>query len=889
MPNNLIKRAAILGAAAFAFAPAALRADWTSFTAGLLNSYSFTHAHHPDGRFIFGAGGVISLQNDFSLPDFTAFANGNNAVFDPSFIAVRSASSGIVGGGGFFGPSGLFPFDPSATAADISTIPLAVMQNYAAVWWQHPISGRQGWLVLGGNAAGNASNIVFASADGAATGPITNALSSYSGGLAADTNGNVFVALADFNPAIDNQVLRFSADQIDAAVLAILDGTPAPLADTSAVHVFHATTSSSLAVDSAGRLWLGGYQIDYLQAHDPVSGITRRFHPLSDTPAGYAGSVNYSPRAFSQGGLDRVSFLANDSFYTFGTDLFLGHAEVNELEVRSVQFTTASRAVNEDSGSVLIEVSITPAPTEVVTVPLSYSGTATSGGDFGTPPAEVVFTAGQTTQEIQIDLFDDADVGEPDETLVITLGNPAPANHAGLGAPATEHFTLVIEDNEVPPAIVREQNFAPLQVGASFFHQMTATHGDATRWSAKGLPPGLSIDPLTGIISGTPTSAGEFDRVIVTARNEHGSTTSIVFLLPVASLPELVAGSFSALVERDDTATDGLGAKFDLTTTASASFTAKLRLGKKTASARGTLDASSSNPVGTAVFKISGVQHFVEFEIDGMTGILNGQLVNGGLLTGFRHSAAPERTGLCNFSLFQSGSAPDSEPQGAGTGSLTLPARGNARAALRLPDNTAFTNSGALGPNGEFILYQALYKQPGSLCGQLEVANDLELSVTGNASWSKPSQPGGPLYRNGWSSPILLNARGGKYRAPMGATLPLDILPSVNDNAMLVLQDGGIDDFGANPVETPLRIVSISKRVLPAGLKLTINARNGAIGGSLRLGTGSNARTATLRGLLVPDETTANGFDSTGQGFFILPTTTPKESRSGLLLLEPLP
>jgi hypothetical protein len=43
-------------------------------------------------------------------------------------------------------------------------------------------------------------------------------------------------------------------------------------------------------------------------------------------------------------------------------------------------------------------------------------------------------------------------------------------------------------------------------------------------WSAAGLPPGLSIDPATGIISGTPTTVGTYP-VAVTATDGAGSST----------------------------------------------------------------------------------------------------------------------------------------------------------------------------------------------------------------------------------------------------------------------------------------------------------------------------------------------------------------------------
>lgn len=891
MRSSLIQRAAFLGAAAFGLASNAAFAQstWTTLVPDQLNSFSFVHAHHPDGRFLFGTAGTVRVQDSFGANAFTPVNNSGNVLFDPSFIAVRSASSGLIGGGGFFTPSGLFGFDPSTPSTPINVTALATLQNYNGIWWKHPSSGREGWLIGGGNSLDGAHNLTFISADGAFAGPVTTALSSFSGGLDCDAAGHVFAVLADWDPTLDNLVLKFDADQIDAAVHAILSSAPAPLHAGDAAVLYRAAASGALAVDAEGRVWVGGYQIDYLQAFDPATGIIRRFYPHPVPPDGYVGPPTYAPKAFRQGGVDRLSFLANDGYYVNGTDLILGHAKVEDLIVRSVQFTASGATVNEGDGSVSIAVSISPAPDETVTIPLVYSGTATPGEDFATPPTQIVFDAGETVKHVVIDLIDDAAAHEPDETLVITLGAPLPEKQAGLGVPATDVFTLVIQDNDAPPVIARQQAFPPLQVGAFFTYPVQTTHGTATRWRATGLPPGLSIS-AQGVISGIPTAAGEFDRVILTASNAFGATTSIVFLLPVAPLPAAVVGAFSGLVDRSGAATGGLGARLDLTTTAGAAYTARLRIGKKSATARGSLIPGSGQTGATASFSLFGQNLSLTFDIDDSTGDLSGHLAGGGDLAGFRHAPVGDSSGLCHFSLFQTGPIPVSQPEGAGFGSLTLPARGRPRSRLVLPDNTAITQSSSFSADGHFLVYQTLYRNPGSLLGFLNVADDLARGVTAlDLTWSKPDQSGGVLYRDGWTGAIPLQARGGKYRAPAGATLPLDALPSAADNARLVLQDGGIDFFGPNPLEIGLRILEFGKWSVPKPLRITVNPRTGALGGRLPLGAGATARTAILRGLLIPDETTPNPFDATGQGFFILPTQTPKESRSGLLLLERVP
>jgi hypothetical protein len=298
--------------------------DWTSFSAGTLTGFSFVHAHHPDGRFLFGTNGVVSLQDDFALPALTPVSNSGGRTFDPAFIAVRSATSGLIGaGGGFSGPTGVFGFDPSDTATPISSA-LATLQNYAAVAWRHPSSGREGWLISGTNGSNGGNTIHYVSFDGNFSGAVTQELCLFSGGIATSSTGDVIIVCADFDAAVDNQVLVYGADQMDAAVAAILAASPAPLSRSAASAPFRSNASGAFAIDAAGRYWFGGYQINYLQAFDPASGVQRRFFPDHPSLTGAAGAPTYAPRAFTRAGTDYVSFLANDSFYTAGSELRLG-------------------------------------------------------------------------------------------------------------------------------------------------------------------------------------------------------------------------------------------------------------------------------------------------------------------------------------------------------------------------------------------------------------------------------------------------------------------------------------------------------------------------------------------------------------------------------------
>jgi hypothetical protein len=69
-------------------------------------------------------------------------------------------------------------------------------------------------------------------------------------------------------------------------------------------------------------------------------------------------------------------------------------------------------------------------------------------------------------------------------------------------------------------------------VGQSFTYKAVFS-GSPTATSASGLPPGLSFDPATGIISGTPTAVGS-STITLGATNAAG-TTNATFILVVTA------------------------------------------------------------------------------------------------------------------------------------------------------------------------------------------------------------------------------------------------------------------------------------------------------------------------------------------------------------------
>ena len=121
-----------------------------------------------------------------------------------------------------------------------------------------------------------------------------------------------------------------------------------------------------------------------------------------------------------------------------------------------------------------------------------------------------------------------------------------------------KEFTLQAGDAAVPPTFT-DTDIVELQVGTAVNDAILAT-GDATIvYSSTPLPPGLSLNPATGAITGTPTTAGDYE-VTFTASNGVNPDATFIWEPTVTAAPEIDLELNFAAGTTIDTATTDIGA-----------------------------------------------------------------------------------------------------------------------------------------------------------------------------------------------------------------------------------------------------------------------------------------------------------------------------------------
>ncbi len=517
-------------------------------------------------------------------------------------------------------------------------------------------------------------------------------------------------------------------------------------------------------------------------------------------------------------------------------------------------------------------------------------------------------------------------------TCRVTSRGPAPAFTESVDGGA---FDLRVF-SEGP--VLALEAFPPAMVGAWFEYQIQVDPDPArapTVYSAKPLPVGLKLDARTGRITGIPKAPVENMQVVLGAGNVYAKLVTQTLPLTVQAVPTQAVGVFAGWIPRHAQVNSFMGGRIDFTVAGTGALSGRLILGPTTYAFKGLLELDPTGvnlpevnvsiprkgkplpPPIALSFRINTSLN----RLESGTVEVDGQEVEFGTTTwrnpwnALTNPAVTALEGYHTLALLPPGHPnPAAElPQGSGYAAFTATADGRLTLAGRTADGQTIANAAFLGPNGQIVVFQPLYRSlpRGSLLGNLSLNRNLasELSdnhVSGALTWNCPPNPAKNfLYPEGFGNagddPVVVTAVGGHYAPPEIASeanpnpnVLFGLAPG-NDNAMLSFLNGGVEDSDTNPNLDGLltdafppdrgwvSILAGSRPVVPKGTganpgttTLKLAARTGLFSGSFALQDVNSAtskverRTTPFFGIVIDEDGGALSAAQVGAGYFLL-------------------
>lgn len=408
--------------------------------------------------------------------------------------------------------------------------------------------------------------------------------------------------------------------------------------------------------------------------------------------------------------------------------------------------------------------------------------------------------------------------------------------------------------------------------------QFTAENG-ATKYTISKLPPGVTFNTATGLLSGRPTKAG-FYTLTITAMNLAGTSPPLTYLWQIEDFPLAARGTWRGTVQRTPLNAD-LGGRLSITVSKTGSYSGKITLGAKSYSWTSRINAEAGNQTSITPVSIrrskttTPLTGNITLKLD--DGTLTGSVTDSSFsadVTAVRNPWSSLNLAVPVLTVFNNAlESPESVldnplyPQGNGYVIHKLSTSGAVSSAGRLADGTSFTHSTYLGLDGQVPIHRMLYSNTGSIQGDSSITRTTEL-VLGNLSWLKNQQSSKSTTRSykGGIPLHTLGVRGARYSKPIGMIIslntPVNIPPE--DNAKLRFSglllnppfDYTFPIIAGNVPKIPTSLAANAQSV-----KLKLDPKTGLFSGSFSISVtdprdliepyATLTRNPTYRGLLV--------------------------------------
>jgi len=367
------------------------------------------------------------------------------------------------------------------------------------------------------------------------------------GALATNGQSVSFAAIPNHNVGDVFVVTPTASSGLDLAVTVVsgpatVQTTGTAGATPSSLLVFTVTTTGpgivTLQARQAGQTLPTAYAANELQQSFDVLGLPAITSPTAaaataGSPFSYVSAATGSPTSYTSSPLPAGLVLNAATGAITGTPTTAGTTVVTLTAVNAT-----------GSGSATLTITVAPAnAAPIITSPATAA--ATAGAPFTYASAATGTPTGYTATGLPVGLTVNATTGvitgtpTTAGTWIVTLT----ATNATGASSAT--ITITVAPVGVPPVITSPAT-APATVGAAFPIYTIGATGGPTSYTATGLPAGLTINPATGAISGTPTAPG-VSVVTVTATNGTGSgTATVTITVGAAGIAPLITSPASA-------------------------------------------------------------------------------------------------------------------------------------------------------------------------------------------------------------------------------------------------------------------------------------------------------------------------------------------------------